>query len=82
MRKSVISMFTKFPVFTGNIAAVWDAARRSEDAAGQYVCYGGGFALVVANSYGVIGVFTTPAALFDAIAAAKTENALIRAGLA
>lgn len=82
MKKSFVSMFTGFPVFTGNRPEVWDAARHSEGAYGQTVCYGGDFAVIVADDYGVIGVFTTRAALFDALAAARNENALIRAGLA
>lgn len=82
MKKSMFSLFERFPIFTGNIAAVWEAARNSEDAAGQTVIYGGGFALVVADGHGVMGVFTTPAAIFSAIEAARTEDALVRAGLA
>ena len=82
MKKSIVSLVTGYPVFTGNRPEVWDAARHCEGAYGQTVCYGGDFAVIVADDYGVIGVFTTPAAMFSALAAARTENALIRAGLA
>ena len=82
MRENIMSMFCRFSVFTGSAAEVEAAARRSEDAAGQTVIYGGGFALVVANGYGVLGVYATPGSLHNAIEAAWNENDLIRRGLA
>lgn len=82
MRENIMSMFCRFSVFTGSAAEVEAAARRSEDANGQIVIRGGGFALVVADGHGVMGVYSTPGSLYNAIEAARMEDALVRAGLA
>lgn len=82
MRENIMSMFCRFSVFTGSAAEVEAAARRSEDANGQYVCYGDGFALVVADGHGVMGVYATHSSLYNAVEAAWNEDDMIRKGLA
>ncbi len=81
MKKTMISVFTGFPVFVGTSEEVIAAANRSE-AGGQVVGFGGSFALVIAVNFGVIGVFTTRKGLFDALSAARAEQERIRQGAA
>ena len=80
MKKSIVSVFTPYPVFVGTMDEVRDAAWRSDNADGQIALWREGYALVVGIGFGVIGVFAERGHLFDALRAARVEQSLIAQG--